>query len=295
MNDDHRSTAAGTTTAQRTRPAEPKKIARSSTALMVLGCAVLAVGVFGLLRAFRADDASSADGRGAMTPVLAFVQDLDEGASGDELISHDLVALVDIPVADLPSDAIVDVEQLSGTELITAVRAGTPVSSSVMVTPPANAAARVQLEPGYEAVALTLPFDPAVGGYVRPGDRINIYAVLSQTVGAQPDHGDAAGAAEEQGLYHPTDGGPVVETLLHDVTVLDTSADLDPRIATGEPVRPSMGSITYLLALQPRDAARVIFMQVNHDLYITLRGPESSSEPVHLSTANVRSTDGPGA
>ncbi|MER3405278.1 MAG: hypothetical protein C4289_09060, partial [Chloroflexota bacterium] len=128
----------------------------------------------------------------------------------------------------------------------TDIRAGQQVRASALRAP-ALRANTIKIPEGKQAVAIKLPFVPAVAGYVAPGDTVNIYANVKGV------------------------GQPVTKLVLANVEVLDVSQEVAPRAASDpNNVRPIGTEITYLLALDAAQAEKVIFLAANESLYLTL-------------------------
>ena len=96
---------------------------------------------------------------------------------------------------------------------------------------------------GKEAVAVQLPGVPGVAGYVKPGNRVNVYGTFktSQVNGAPK--------------------APAAKLILKNVEVLNVTAP-----AAGV----EGGNATYLLALSPDDAERVIYMASFESMWLSL-------------------------
>jgi len=107
-----------------------------------------------------------------------------------------------------------------------------------------------------------VPFVPGVAGYVGPDDKVNVYGVIK-------------GAAIGQN----------VKLVLSGVEVIDVSTEVAPRRGAADPAasRAAGQQITYLLALNPVDAAKVIYLSEYETIYVTLlpkdQGP-STAPPV---------------
>lgn len=133
-----------------------------------------------------------------------------------------------------------------------ATEAGTAAPDATDADSAVNAARQslVEIPPGHEGVALTLPFTAAGGGYVGAGDQVNLFSVE----GDQPGVGDL---------------------VLGKVTVLDVSVELAPRAQTGTAERPSTSQITYLLAVPTDEVARVVAAAQTKTVYVSLLREEA--------------------
>lgn len=111
-----------------------------------------------------------------------------------------------------------------------------------------KALARTQIPKGRQAVAVQLPVVPGLAGYARPGDRINLYAAIR--------------AGQPNTRLRP----PLVKLVLGAVRVLDVRI---PKQGTGD-------TATYLLALDAKQAERLIFFAKYESLWMTLLRPGES-------------------
>jgi Flp pilus assembly protein CpaB len=127
----------------------------------------------------------------------------------------------------------------------------TIVASATVAGPTAARMAAITVPDGHDGVAVTLSFAAGGGGYVAAGDHIDVHAVRAGTepVGSR--------------------------VLLADVLVLDVSAEVQPRVASGAAERPSTGQLTYLLAI-PSDQVDLLVAATQSDgLYLSLRAEDA--------------------
>ena len=101
----------------------------------------------------------------------------------------------------------------------------------------------VKIPDGKEAVAIQMAGVPGVAGYVKPGDRVNVYGTFknSQVNGAPK--------------------APSAKLVLKNVEVLSVTAPA-PGVEGG--------NATYLLALNAEDAERVIYMASFEGMWMSL-------------------------
>jgi Flp pilus assembly protein CpaB len=116
--------------------------------------------------------------------------------------------------------------------------AATPVPTSFQFTIPT----------GDSAVAVSMSYFPAIGGYVKAGDVVNAYSVIK--TGCTPSAGAVVGAA-----------GQGVHLLLSNVKVLEVIGS--PPASAGQPA-------SFLLALTPAQAEEIIYAESFESLYFTL-------------------------
>ncbi len=98
----------------------------------------------------------------------------------------------------------------------------------------------------HDGVAVTLPFTAAGGGYVGAGDLVNVFVVEANVA-----------------------GGPAT-LVLEAAAVLDVSAEVAPRVASGTGERGSTAQITYLLSVPSAKAPAVITAAQTKTVYLTL-------------------------
>ncbi|WP_298916098.1 Flp pilus assembly protein CpaB [uncultured Algimonas sp.] len=116
------------------------------------------------------------------------------------------------------------------------------------------------LEPGMRAVTVRISVDTASGGFIQPGDRVDI--ILQETV--QPN---LAGAGSQP--------QPVASTIFENVKVLA----IDQAYAATDETGAAIPGSTATLELSPRDAERITVAQVRGDLSLVLRGFAGATAP----------------
>lgn len=223
-------------------------MAKRSNVLLILGLAVFVLGGAVVLLVTRNGDTTPATRTADGGQVLVAAQDLTAGMSGADIVAGGLVQLRPLPPGQQrAADALVSTADLTNRVLATDVQAGQQLTASAL-RPLTVRRDAIKIPEGKQAVAVKLPFVPAVAGYVGPGDVVNIYA-------------NVKGAGE-----------PVTKLVLANVEVLDVSQEVPPRRTTSDPnnVRPAGTEITYLLALDAAQAEKVIFLAANESLYLTL-------------------------
>jgi Flp pilus assembly protein CpaB len=223
-------------------------MAKRSNVLLILGLAVFILGGAVVILVTRDGGGTPAGESTGPAQVLVATQDLAAGTSGADIVAGGMVALRPLPPGQQrAADALVSTADLTNRVLATDVRAGQPLTASAL-RPLTLRRDAIKIPEGKQAVAVKLPFVPAVAGYVGPGDTVNVYA-------------NVKGAGE-----------PVTKLVLANVEVLDVSQEVAPRRTTSDPnnVRPTGTEITYLLALDATQAEKVIFLAANESLYLTL-------------------------
>ncbi|MEM7728866.1 MAG: Flp pilus assembly protein CpaB [Pseudomonadota bacterium] len=115
------------------------------------------------------------------------------------------------------------------------------------------------LKPGMRAVTVRISVDTASGGFIQPGDKVDI--ILQETI--QPD-----AAFGGSGLAQI-----VANTVFENVTVLA----IDQSFANSLDGSAAIPGSTATLELSPEDAERITVAQVRGDLSLVLRGFSGSS------------------
>lgn len=135
------------------------------------------------------------------------------------------------------------------------VAASAPAASASAAAAPAAAAvpASVKVPEGKEAVAVQVPAVPGLAGYARVDDVVNVYGTFKDR---QPN------AAVK--------GPPLAKLVLSGATVLAVTAP--PAGAEG-------GTSTYLLAVNPGDAEKVIYLASFEGIWMSLSADGSPVGP----------------
>lgn len=120
--------------------------------------------------------------------------------------------------------------------------------------------APLEVPEGHEAVALSVGYDAAVAALPVPGDAVNLYAVFQQGVPREL----ASPTTDEAGAP-----GKGVVRALSGVAVLG---------ASGATADTGGGSVTLVLALEPADAERAIYLAAAEQVWFSLVAPDH--EPV---------------
>lgn len=197
------------------------------------------------------------------TQVLSVVEPMNKG---DRVRDGDL-RWIDWPTeavtaALIINDSSADVsamESLMGALVRESLTPGDPLIMSRFIRAGDAGIMAALLNPGMRAVTVRISVDTASGGFIQPGDKVDI--ILQETI--QPD-GEVGSSTVPK--Y-------VAATIFENVTVLaiDQSFSNNPEGGAAIP-----GS-TATLELSPRDAERVTVAQVRGDLSLVLRGFSGSA------------------
>ncbi len=220
-----------------------------SNLLVLLGVAFFVVG--GIIVFLITDDDDGGSEAAERVQVVIATTDVEAGSLANDLIEENKLRAVEVDPTRLVAGAIGSLAQLEGATFTQSFGANQQITQ-VGVQLANNRT--FTIPEGFDAVAVQLDFVPGVAAYVSPGDRINLY-----------------GAA-----------GDRAELVLTNIEVLDVDLTIPPRRgATADPdtstsPRASSSAVTYLLALRPDDAEKVIYLTQFEDLYASLTADEAA-------------------
>ena len=147
-------------------------------------------------------------------------------------------------------DGEADMNKLLGTVVRYPVTAGQPVTQGALVSPGDRGFLAAALGPGMRAVTIPVSAKTGVGGFVFPGDHVDL--MLTQTVRA--DDGDSLKAAE---------------TFLRNIRVLATDQSTESQTEDGKTVVTQFRTVT--LEVTPRIAEKIAVAQTIGTLSLSLR------------------------
>ncbi|MFP5322554.1 MAG: Flp pilus assembly protein CpaB [Acidimicrobiia bacterium] len=216
---------------------------------------------------------ATATGPGEVTVFVAS-SEIPANTTGADVIEQGLLSTDQVPAGSQPVGAITSAGGLDNQIFVVGVGEGEVITSSQLAV---RSLSNVSVPEGYDGVAVTLPYTNGGAGYVAPGDTVNVY-------GQYGTSDEAAGLSNAGG---PGAALPRTELILTNVLVLDVSAQ-DPR-STSAPAdaqqaqqttsvnRQTSGSpLTYLLALRPTDAERVMQVSQFAQLYFSLTADDAA-------------------
>jgi len=148
-------------------------------------------------------------------------------------------------------DGKADMNKLLGTVVRYPITAGQPVTQGALVAPGDRGFLAAALGPGMRAVTIPVSAKTGVGGFIFPGDHVDL--MLTQTVSGQGD------------------GPPLkaTETILRNVRVLATDQTTNTVVEDGKTVVRSFRTVT--LEVTPKIAEKIAVAQTIGTLSLTLR------------------------
>lgn len=171
------------------------------------------------------------------------------------IITADAISFQDWP-AELVKDAYfidgqADMTKLLGTVVRFPVTAGQPVTQGALVAPGDRGFLAAALGPGMRAVTIPVSAKTGVGGFVFPGDRVDL--MLTQQVKGGGD------------------GEPLrtAETILRNMRVLATDQTTDNEVVDGKTVVRAFRTVT--LEVTPRIAEKIAVAQEIGTISLSLR------------------------
>ena len=166
-----------------------------------------------------------------------------------------------------------DVSKLLGTVVRFPITAGEPVTQGSLVKPGDRGFLAAALGPGMRAVTVPVSAKTGVGGFIFPGDRVDL--VLTQTVKAQEGEGLKAS-----------------ETILRNLRVLATDQSTTQETVNGKTVVRTFKTVT--LEVTPKIAEKVAVAQTIGTLSLSLRSIADSQSELERAIAqgDVKIPDG---
>jgi len=169
-------------------------------------------------------------------------------------------------------DGEADVSKLLGTVVRFPITAGQPVTQGALVAPGDRGFLAAALGPGMRAITIPVSAKTGVGGFIFPGDRVDL--MLTQTV-----------AGEGQPLN-------AAETILRNLRVLATDQSTESETVDGKTVVRAVRTVT--LEVTPRIAEKITVAQNIGTLSLSLRSLADSPAQLErvLASGNVDVPEG---
>lgn len=148
-------------------------------------------------------------------PLVIASQQLFSG----EVITPESVKVVDWPEEYYPEGGVyTNTKKLYGRVVKESLHAGAPVFKMNLAGEDAKAGMPVVIPPGHRAMTILVSENKGVGGFVRPGDRVDVIGTFRFEI---PESTQKAVAEKSQILYQ--DNLNISQTVLQDVLVLATA------------------------------------------------------------------------
>ncbi|MBV9440519.1 MAG: Flp pilus assembly protein CpaB [Candidatus Eremiobacteraeota bacterium] len=238
------------------RPVDARNVALATAGVLALGTGVLTYNYLA---------SASHPQRAAQRSVVVAVRTIPAHA----VIAQDMLALVQRPADAVDPDALAAPAAAAGSTAVNEIPAGSAITASKLQRYGAlGFPARVPK--GKRAVSIAIDRVKGVSDLIRPGDHVDVIAVVAA-------QGDAA---------------PHAVTFIRDAKVLATGQSIDPNPAASPSPdgSASAGYQTATLEVTPKQADLLALGDVSATLRLSLRplheSPRSEPvEPLHLATA----------
>ncbi|MGB9586917.1 MAG: Flp pilus assembly protein CpaB [Armatimonadota bacterium] len=190
-------------------------------------------------------------------PVVVAQQDIASGA----VVKAGMLTIKSFPIGKLPPGAIQNEASVEGMVALEDIKAGEPIT--VKKLGPGNRLA-YRVPPMMRAVTVALDPIIGVGGFIKPGDHVDVVATFK------------------------VNDGTITKTVLQDVLLLATGSELLPREVSPEGRYESKSETVpnATLAVTPMDAEKLILAENRGKLRLTLRNAEDTS---YVSTRGITS------
>lgn len=245
------------------------------TVVAVAALVAIASGM-GLVR-YVAGAQDRAEATARPVPVLVAASDVADGTTFADAWAAGAIVRSETLQGLRPATAVIEPAQLDGTIADGVLRQGQVVVEGVFVSPDDAGDAALpptfadELPEGSVAVSFDVAGAQAVSNLISPGDRVNLLVQVPN--------------AAELGL--PDSGGPAMVHVFQDLRVIAIGAAIAPAAGSEEPVtNPGAGS--YTVAVDSRDAARLLFLTGQYQVFLTLVGPgteATAQDPVTKANA----------
>lgn len=180
----------------------------------------------------------------------------------------------DFIVRDVDPEAAVE---LSGQVANAVIYSGEPINRRKMVDTGEQSLMAALISPGMRAVSQRINVSNSAGGFIQPGDRVDI---VHTTEVRQPNYGNRAASNTNKREY-------VAGALLENVRVLA----IDSNFGSVEGGAANMPGSTATLELSPDDAEILLAAQSMGDITLVLRGISNRRGTVKSSASKKKSTD----
>jgi pilus assembly protein CpaB len=262
----------------------------SSRRILIL---ILAVALAGVAAFATYTYLSSADERAnqgnTLRPVLVLKHDVAKGTKGVEAIKNQDFAQEDVPERLLPSGAITDVNSINQLVAITDFKAGALLQQGMFVDPTVaqtSFADRLEAEKGKHAISISVDQVHGVGGFITPGDYVNLIVEVKPVALGQAAAPADAATASPNGTA--TDDKSIESTvyLLQKVKVLAVGTSVIPQAGEASSAQTDAAAATtsnaglITFAVTPEEALKIARAQDAGTIYLSLVPDDYQVTPI---------------
>lgn len=247
----------------------------SSATLKIIAAVMVSLAVvFGLLLVnfYRKNEerAREAEAKAQLQQKLTLAVIAAKPLAAYKTIDREAVVLVPVPVT--PSQYFTSLEEVVGRVPLLDIDAGAPITARYFKE--GNALARI-IPPGFQAVSLEINDVIAVGGFIRPGDIVDLLLFLRG--------GQGVSEAQSRVLLKQ------VRVLAYEERIVDRPQGLKEEEKTGSSAQ-SRKVRTAVLAVPENETTRVMLGASLGELRLALRGQDPSGEekrPTEMTAGGV--------
>jgi pilus assembly protein CpaB len=209
-----------------------------------------------------------ANGHAKLLKVFVVATDIPKGTTGETAIGQGLVKSGSIPESFRPATALTDINSIRGKVALTALAAGQVVVDGQFVEPIAAQVTFSQRIPaGQIAVSISVDALHAVGGFLVPGDKVDMILPCSPTKPAPAPAGSLSPTGAETFFWQ-------------NVSILAIASATAPQPGeTTAATSPGSGTLTF--ALPPISAERLLLAQnCGGAMTLALVPPDNQPAPI---------------
>lgn len=238
--------------------------------LLLVGALIVAIGTAFAARSLFAGASTPQAEAAAKVPMGAKVLVAQRALPIGTIITADAINFQAWP-KDMVQDAYfiegeADMQKLLGTVVRNPITAGEPVTKGNLVSPGDRGFLAAALGPGMRAVTIPVSARTGVGGFVFPGDHIDL--VLTQTIKGQGE-GTALKASE---------------TILKNLRVLATDQSTEQEMVEGKTRVRTFSTVT--LEVTPKIAEKIAVAQTIGTISLSLRSLADNSAELEQALAS---------
>jgi pilus assembly protein CpaB len=256
--------------------------------ILILAVALAGVAAFATYTYLSSAD-KRAKGDTQLQQVLVLGGDVAKGTKGVEVVKKEQgIVTREIPDNAVPANAITDVNSISQLVAITDFKQGAILQQGMFVDPTVaqtSFADRLEAEKGKHAISISVDQIHGVGGFVTPGDYVNLIVEVKPVSVGQEDTTVATPALNPDGSTTNQETGEHTRTvyLLQKVKVLAVGSSVIPQAGEAVPdasavVATNTGLITF--AVTPEEALKISRAQDNGTIYLSLVPDDYQVTPV---------------
>jgi pilus assembly protein CpaB len=261
------------------------------------------VGTFFLVHYIQTAEARALEGE-VVVGVLVVDRAIAAGTSAEDLEGQ--VRLEHVPAKVAATGAVDDLASLAGKVAVIDLIPGEQLVADRFVTPEEyqeslGGGARVEVPDDLVQVTLSLTPERVVGGQLRPGDVVAVFASFDpfplntvEPTGLGPDEIPVITTTTTLPGQEPqTQAGQTpnsTKIILHAVLVTNLQAEKLPQTPTeeqaaaGAPDLAPTGNLLVTLALEPGDAERLVFSAEHGFVWLALEGPAVDDSDTRVQT-----------